>query len=635
MAKTYFEYADRQPESQINWFKVGADITEKIKKEDELREKRKAATEEQFRKDTQELANAPQGNSDLVNQWTLNYANDASEYLLQINKLLKSGGIKPKDYNIINQNLRDGTSVLFNLAKEYQAEYEEKMQRAQPGGDGSASEAQIMGMIEGFANLKDTKAVINPENGSISVGKMVTGKDGTKGLAEGADNYMTVNQLRNRIKQKIDKYKVDVDLAGEAKLLGDVVTEVIAKTGSSTETGFLKKITDPTKRVGLSQEGQQAVDAYMKTENDIVNSKLTNPYNTSSILFDYTNIDPKTNKPYQVVFDEKLANTSSHYVLYSMKGGMLQPDFETTANGREQKKTAEQFIRNKFRSMLEQKTELQPFSQPRKEYAPEYVLDRGDKKKDSETQGNMIAMLYSGTPEQQQAAVNYFMGLPGVTNVSRDDEKILITRDGVEKPIPFINEASGRRMTLDEFVRSSSSGLLGKTTDVNDVLRGALKTRSKDFQSGTASASAQTKNPNEMYANYVTTKLTPSLISTDADNDKAEKDTLKNIKSLVQAVGFEAVIPSTFWTEGRFIEIKGNGKTSGEIDLSTPDQAIQEIQSFLLSNVPGKDETEKAMFLSGLAKKGIIAPPKPQPKQQPQPQPQPQTKTTIQGGKVR
>lgn len=607
MAKTYFEYADRQPESQINWFKVGSDITEKIKKEDELREKRKAVTEEQFRKDTQALATAPQGNSDIVNQWTLNYASDASEYLLQMNKLLKSGGIKPKDYTIINQNLRDGTSTLFSLSKEYQAEYEEKMKRAQPGGDGSAAEAQIMGMIEGFANLKDTKAVINSLNGVISVGKMVRGKDGTEMLAEGVDNYMTVNQLRNRIKQKIDKYKLDVDLEGESKLLGNVVTEVVSKTGSSTETGFMTKITDQTKRVGLSQEGKQALDAYIKTENDIIKSKVTNPYNTSSILFDWSGgIDPKSNQPYQVVFDDKLANTSSHYILYSMKGGMLQPDFDTTANGREQKKTAEDYIRNKFRSMLEQKTELQPFQQPRKEYAPEYVSDAAKKAKNEQTQGNMIGMLYSGTPEQQQAAVNYFMGLPGVTNVTRDNNGVTITRDGVTKPMPFINKATKNRMSLDEFVRSSSTALLGEKTDINDILKGAISTGSKNFQLGNAKASSQSTDPNKMYGNYISTKINPSLISTDKDNDKAEVNTLEQIKPLVQAVGFEAVIPSTPFTRGRFIKINGNGKTTGNVDLSNPTKAIETIQSFLLANVQGETEEDKMMYLMGLAKKGVL-----------------------------
>lgn len=599
MAKTYFEYADRQPDSQINWFKVGSDITEKIKKEDDLREKRKAATEEQFRKDTNELSNAPQGNSDLVNQWTLNYASDASEYLLQMNKLLKSGGIKPKDYNISNQNLRDGTATLFTLSKEYQAEYKEKMERAQPGGEGSASESQIMGMIEGFANLKDTKALINPLNGSISVGKMVEGKDGVKVLAEGADNYMTVNQLRNRIKQKIDKYKVNEDLAGEAKLLGDVVNEVVSITGSSTETGFMTKITDKTKRVGLSQEGQQAVDAYLKTENDIIKSKITNPYNTSSILFDWTGgIDPKTNTPYQVVFDDKLAAKSSHYILYSMKGGMLQPDFDTTENGKEQKKTAEGYIRNKLRSMLEQKTELQPFQQPRKDYAPEYVYDRGDKKKEQQNQGNMIGMLYSGTPEQQQSAVNYFMGLPGVTNVTRDDSGISITRNGETKPLPFINEASGNRMSLDEFVRSASSGLLGKETDVDEILKGAISTGSKQFQSGAASASSQRNDPNSMYSNYVSS----NILEVPTNETKA----VAALSPVLSKLGFtvEEAVPLK-----DYIVIKNkDGVASSEIQLSDPN-AAEAIQSFLLGNVPGKDEVERTMYLSGLAKKGVLQPP--------------------------
>jgi hypothetical protein len=612
MAKTYFEYADRLPESQVDWFKVGKDITDKIKKEDELREKRKAAIDEAFRKDVNELANAPQGNSDIANKWVTNYSSKTTDYLLQINKLLKSGGIKPKDYTLINQNLRDGTNILFNLAKEYQAEYEDKMKRAQPGGDGSASEAQIMGMVEGFANLAETEAVINPLNGSVSVGKLVTGKDGIKTLAEGADNLMSVNQLRNRIKQKINKYKVNEDLKGEVDLLGNVVNEVISKTGSATETGFMTKITDPTKRVGLTEEGKKAVNSYLETEKNIINSKLTNPYNTSSILFDWANsgIDPKTNKPYQVVFDEKLANTSSHYILYSMKEGMLQPDFDTTANGREQKKEAEKYLTNKFRSMLEQKTELQPFSQPRTEYAPAYVYERGDKKKEAQTAGNMIGMLYSGTPDQQQAAVNYFMGLPGVTNVTRDDNGITITRNGETKPIPFINKASKTRMTLDEFVRSASTGLLGEKTDINDILRGALSTGSKNFQSGKASAKSTSTNPNEMYGNYVNNKINTSLISTEKDNDKAEVETLNKIKPLVQALGFEATIPSTFWTAGKFIEIKGNGKTTGEIDLSKPEDAIAQIQSFLLANVPGKTEEERMMFLSGLAKKGVLTPAK-------------------------
>ena len=588
MAKTYFGYADREPESQINWFQVGEDITKKIKTEDDLREKRKAATEEQFRKDTLELSRAPQGNSDIVNSWTLNYANDASEYLLQMNKLLKSGAVKPKDYNIVNQNVRDNTSTLFDLSKEYQAEFKEKMDRAQAGGDGSAAETQIMGMIEGFANLKDTKPIINPLTGTVSVGKMITGKDGTKQLAEGEDNFMTVNQLRNRIKQKIDKYKVAEDLEGETKLLGDVIVEIVSKTGSSTQTGFMSKITDPTKRVGLSQEGQQAVDAYIKTENDIVKSKLTNPYNTSSILFDYTNMDPKTNTPYQVVFDEKLANTSSHYILYSMKGGMMQPDFESTQNGREQKKIAENYIRNKFRSMLEQKTELQPFQQPRKEFTPEYILDRGDKKKQEADALSLWEELYSGkTTGAKETAKQGLLGTPqalaqGLLDIDISDGKTikLIYADPIKnRPIKIVDDA-GNPVSGDQFAAAGVE--LHGVTDKNKFSKfknEKFGTEGVAWDKISKGRAGEPTSAKPAVIQYVNTKIPATLFTSKSEN---ATQTLSSI--LANFTGFK-------------VEDIG-GAFGNDVRVNAPDGTTY---VFNANDKEGADESKKGLidFVSG------------------------------------
>jgi hypothetical protein len=200
---------------------------------------------------------------------------------------------------------------------------------------------------------------------------MEKGPDGVMRLKEGNDNYMTVNQLRQRIKTQVDKYQLNTELEAETKLLGNVVTEVVTKTGSSTQTGFMTKVTDPTQRKGLSQEGQDAVDAYMKTENQIVEAKLSNPLNISSVLFDWTGgIDPKTGKAYQVETNPDVANTSSHFILWGYKDGIFQPDFESTSNGKLQREEAATYVKNKFRSMLEQKTELQTFSQPAKQFPP-------------------------------------------------------------------------------------------------------------------------------------------------------------------------------------------------------------------------------------------------------------------------
>lgn len=606
MAGTYFKYAERQADSQVNWFQVGKDLTDMLSEENKLREKKKAAIDEASRQFGQELENAPQGNSDDVNQWTTNYAADMQQYRLMTDKLLKSGQLKQRDYTLIRQNTMDGTKNLFNLSKEYQAEFDAKTKRRMED-QSSASETQFMAMVEGFANLGQTKAIINPTNGAISVGKMEKGTDGVLKLKEGPDSYMTVNQLRQRIKQNIDKYKLNDSLEAESKLLGDVVKEVVTKTGSSTQTGFMTKITDPTQRKGLAQEGQQAVDAYIGIENKIVQAQLSNPQHVSSVLFDWSGgIDPKTNKPYQVTLDPKLAETSSHYVLWGYKDGVFQPDFESTANGKDQYRTAEEYVKLKFRSTLEQKTELQPFTQPRKDQPQEWQYRVGQGKKAEQTQGNLIAKLYSGTPAEQQAAVTYFTGLPNVRSVSRDDSGVTVTTsDGTTKTIPFINPATNQRMTQDDFVRSSSSLLLGANVDINEVVKGSLSTGTKDFQTGTASGAAQVTNPNEMYANYVSSNITTVPVD--------EEDAVKQLTPIISKLGFSARVP---YTMGEYIVLKNrDGVESEEISLKDTG-AADAIKSFLLGNVPGEKEEDRIMYINSLAKKGVLGGGQQQPKQQ-------------------
>lgn len=617
MAKTYFEYADRLPESQINWFQVGKDITDAIKKEDELRQKRKAETEAAFRKDINELANAPQGNSDLVNKWTTNYSSKATDYLLQINKLLKAGAIKPKDYTLINQNLRDGTAILFNLSKEYQAEYEEKMKRAQPDGEGSASEAQIMGMIEGFGNIKDTEAVINPLDGSISVGKLVTNKDGVKALAEGADNLMTVNQLRNRIKQKIDKYKVNEALKGEVDLLGDVVTEMVTKNNSTTETGFISKITDPTKRKGLSQEGQQAADAYLQTEKNIINSKLTNPYHTSSILFDWANngVDPKTGKPYQVVFDDKIAATSSHYILYSMKEGMLQPDFDTTANGREQKKEAEKYLTNKFRSMLEQKTELRTTPQIQlQESRPKTPgeMARQDLEAEAENFGRNLALYLTGNASEKSQGAKYFLGKPGITGLDQTAGTGFNIYEGGKK-IDYASKVGGKYANPEDIGRSMISVLNKKNANGETLPEDVIIRAMKKYIGGKGLtdlslnkvAKATTDFASEV-GQYARTNVANSVEPNDAT------ETVKKFKEKFDSLGFKFIGGRRGWGDDYIAITAPNGITKEfAIDNTNNNTAIA---NFIRDNRSDDKAEESGLFGS---KRGGTTQPQPASQQKP------------------
>jgi hypothetical protein len=602
MAGTYYDYAERQANSQINWFQVGKDLTDMLKKESQSREARKKAIDEASRQFGQELENAPQGNSDDVNKWTTGYAADMQQYRLLTDRLLKSGQMKERDYTLIRQNTNDGTKNLFNLAKEYQEEFDAKTKRRMEG-KSSESETQFMAMVEGFANLNQTKPMINPPDGTISVGKMVKGSDGVLRLAEGPDNYMTVNQLRQRIKQNIDKYQLNDNLEAESKLLGEVVKEVVTKTGSSTQTGFITKVTDPTKKLGLSQEGKQAVDAYMQAEQQIIDAQLSNPLNTSSVLFDWQGgIDPKSKKPYQVTRDPNEANTSSHYILWGYKGGIFQPDFESTDNGKEQYKEAEQYVRNKFRSMLEQKTEVQPFSQPRKEYAPEYVYGRGDSDKKAADAGNMIAYLYSGTPAQQKAATDYFFGGPNVKSVKRDDEGIVVTyNDGTSKPITFKGD-DGNLKSLDDFTRSATNLLLGSDVDVSKVVKNALKTKDKTFKTGEAVSEGvgpkKTGDVNKAYATHL------NNIFTGADQPINETEFVDKYQSNFSELGFtiEEAAPG----RDAIIIRNQDGKESPTIYLKNPTEAAKQIKAFMGANVSGKDAAEQMIFLKSLQSKGVL-----------------------------
>jgi hypothetical protein len=347
----------------------------------------------------------------------------------------------------------------------------------------------------------------------------------------------------------------------------------------------------------------------------VVASQTSNPINISSVLFDWAGgINKRTGEPYQVTLDKDAAEKDSNLILWSYKNGVFQPDFESTNNGKIQKTQVEDFVKNKFRGMLEQKTEVEPFQQPRKEYAPQYVVDAGNKAKEDRTAGNMIAKLYSGTPAEQQSAVTYFGGLPNVLSVKRNDDGVTVTfLDGVVKEVPFRGlttkdgvTVKGDLMTQDDFVRSASSLLLGKNVDINNVLRGAIGTGSKQFATGTAGVEAQVNTPSTIFGNFVNTSI--STVSQD------EETAVKDLAPTLQKIGF--TVSSPYDPTGEYIRIKNkDGVESEKIDLESDDAADQ-IKAFILSNVPGKDQKEQLMFISDLVKKGAISAQQAKPVQQ-------------------
>lgn len=116
---TYYKYAEREANSQINWAEVSKGLSDTIIQVDKDRQAKKAAIDASTRDAMTELADAPKGENTTASAWTINYANDMMNYRLSLDRLLKSGQMKLSDYQVSAQNSVDSTNLAFHSSQEF------------------------------------------------------------------------------------------------------------------------------------------------------------------------------------------------------------------------------------------------------------------------------------------------------------------------------------------------------------------------------------------------------------------------------------------------------------------------------------------------------------------------------------
>ena len=382
MAKTYYKFAERSAESQINWAEVGKNVTDMLNTEASIREEKKAAIDEASRQYGETLANAPTGDFKAANEWTLDFANDAAQARLMQDRLLKSGRLSVRDYTVQRQNLGDNTNQMFAISKEYQEKYKEVAARYEKG-ESQEFEAWLMEQEEGLSNFTNTKAYINPTNGQVSIAKMVkkVGADGKEVMMmdENPDNYVTVNQLRNRMNVRLDKYNYVGAVGGQVEALGEVIKTSVTKLKGAYRMLRIDEMTDPTLRTRLSDEDQKTLTAYQEWESNMIKAELANPFNQLSILTDAVDKIPGTNDSYTFTYNAELAKTNPKYIFIEDDGsGMTKPKFTE-----EQTKVATDFLRTQTRNAVDQQTKTDLQAEPSIQYAPNYGgRGSGDNKTD-------------------------------------------------------------------------------------------------------------------------------------------------------------------------------------------------------------------------------------------------------------
>jgi len=357
---SYYKYAERDADSQINWAEVGKGISDVLAETNRIRQEKKDAIDAATRQFENDLANAPQGQNQDINNFTNKYAHNMMNQMRIDEQLLKSGQMPLEKYTLRRQNYVDGTNQLFELSKLYQEEHKKKMEGVLSG-DLQALNIFNMKMAEGYGDFGNSEAVIDSMgDGRVSIGlyetKIIDGKT-VKVLSK---NIAPVNVIRGKILQNVPTYDIEAATTATVNGFGSrkdflYAAATTAKAGSITELlgpDFLGTKDDPTTK--------KIVDDWNQAINDQVDSYFANPYNLTSVLTQ--NLGKYGADSFTFDKDEAAKDANKILVKIDPNTNMTTID-EDGPNYKAQKKEASNWVRNNILSKIDQERNIKPVSQ--------------------------------------------------------------------------------------------------------------------------------------------------------------------------------------------------------------------------------------------------------------------------------
>jgi hypothetical protein len=392
---TYYKYVSREGADVVDWGAITKSVSESLGQVAKDREAKREAIDEASRKTGETLANAPMGESKTINDFTIEYANNAEKYRLMQDRLLRSGQMSLKDYNLGRANLTSGTTELFNLSKEYNAVYADKMERMNKT-ESSLAEPWAMGNIEGYSNFSKSSAYIDPTNGRVAVGMKVkkTLPDGKEvfELSDNPNDLKSVNELRNIIDTKYDRFKISQNLQPGVDELSKTI-KVLMEDGVKT------------------REDARQNDDYLDSRNTFINSFIkTNPDIPMSVLVDYLGVVPDekgnpTDVSFELTYDPKEAATSDNFILMEPNENTGRYEANLTKS---QEEMARKALTARFEAMVDRVDTAMPTPKP-----PSAYEQRTETQRKIDTQNaTSWGQLYYGTPEQQKQAADRLLASP-------------------------------------------------------------------------------------------------------------------------------------------------------------------------------------------------------------------------------
>jgi len=558
----YYGYAERDANSFVDWGKLGQNLTETVETAYKLREDRKAQLDELMQKNYAELVNTPTGLNQDINGAVTGLADNQKQYLLQVNKLLKAGILKPKDYMLINQNLAEDTKSLFANAKNWQTAWA-KIQDDVNTNKSSRALKDIAADVASFGKFKDVQFMINPTTGRINAAQMTKGPNGEL-IKSDAKSMQQLNVLMN---QDIPKYDITGNLINAEKALGDFTTSKLTRAAIQ-RNGSILKVTDKAIK-----------DTFEKAKDTFVLQQTANPFNTLSILVDHMGVVPGTTTPYRVSTKETDRGKPDVIMYVDPDGdGSYTPDLTEA-----QKKAAKQYITDQFVGMIDRKEEYDVISPIAPSYEPEYIAAGRGKEAEKRSAVGAWDKLRWGSAEEKKAAANILIG------TDRAQEAGLIDIDMTTNPgsviLKYSNPDKNRTIAITENGADwSAIGVeLHGENDVNKAKKAAGGTwgnpaRISDNDVEGVRVIRQGGDYSKQMSNYVSQVIPEALVEDDSEA------TASNLNDNLKDLGFSVKGDWEGFGSDYIVITAPDGSKSGKISIEDG-AGGSEIQAFLLSKI--------------------------------------------------
>lgn len=587
-----YGYVERDATSYVDWGAIGKNLSDMLLTEKKTREDKKAAIDKESRDIMKTLSEAPQGDHTGINEMALKFGDDGQKYMLTLNRLLKSGNLDLREYTVSKQNLLDGTTQAFNLMKEYQDEYKTKME-AYKNGELQSLTLDLMKDVEGFSNFSESSLYINPKDGTVSAGKMVKNpKTGVTEMSKNPNDFATINSLRNRIKATYKKYDAVGNVKGFVDGLG-VELQSIANMGSLYKTGTIVSTLDVMKKSNLP-----TYKKFEQAETEAIRARLATQYDYTSVLTENIKSAPN-GKIYDYTWDENEAKNNKNLILKKIDPRSGQVTVQLTA---EQENAVIEYMRTEARLMYDKKVEIRETSQlSRNEGRP--AEKPTTEENNAVNFGTNLAYLTTGTPSQQQLAVDYFKAIPGIASVERTGTGVNITTDDGDKLSYTFGSSSPK-----DFAGSIVKALNKEGLDENIILRNARKNLGGSITSGSATGTKTSTPTATKDQNYYTKQFAGITKSITSNKNfpsgifHQEQDVVaQELNSILAPLGISVKPSGTF---ADYVTISAPGKKSIEIGAdalrkSKAQEFESKLMGWLSENFPNESVLKSAFEAAG------------------------------------